>query len=89
MMLGLPIIGSNFPLWKKLINDNKCGITCDPTSPQKIADAILTLFSDATEIENKAQTSIELFNKCFTWTNEKQVLLNFYSSIIENSYNKI
>jgi len=89
MMLGLPIIGSNFPLWKKLINDNKCGITCDPTSPQKIADAILTLFSDATEIENKAQTSIELFNKCFTWTNEKQILLNFYSSIIENSYNKI
>lgn len=84
MMLGLPIIGSNFPLWKKLIEENGCGLTCDPTNPQKIADAIQTLFSDAIEIENKAQTSIELFNNCFTWTNEKQVLLDFYSSMIES-----
>jgi len=84
MMLGLPIIGTNFPLWKKIIDENGCGLTCNSSNSKEISDCILSLFSDANELENKARTSSIVYNNHYSWENEKRVLLNFYSSILEN-----
>ncbi len=84
MMLGLPIIGTNFPLWKKIIDENGCGLTCNSSNSKEISDCILSLFSDANELENKARTSSIVYNNYYSWENEKRVLLNFYSLILEN-----
>ncbi len=84
MMLGLPIIGTNFPLWKKIIDENGCGLTCNSSNSKEISDCILSLFSDANELENKARTSSIVYNNHYSWGNEKQLLLNFYSSFLEN-----
>jgi glycosyltransferase involved in cell wall biosynthesis len=36
MASGLPIIGSNFPLWKEIIEENACGVCVDPENPEDI-----------------------------------------------------
>ena len=43
MAAGLPVIGSNFPMWRDLLEKNKCGICVDPADPKAIAKAITYL----------------------------------------------
>ena len=37
MRAGIPVIASNFPKWKSIIEGNKCGICVDPLKPEEIA----------------------------------------------------
>jgi len=40
MSAGIPIIISNFPLWKSIIDENQCCICVDPMNPEEISKAI-------------------------------------------------
>ena len=39
MSAGIPVIASNFPKWKGIIQENNCGIFVDPTNAEDIANA--------------------------------------------------
>ena len=43
MSVGVPVIASNFPLWRRIIEGNQCGICVDPKKPEEIAAPILFL----------------------------------------------
>src|SRR5699024_2123598 len=43
MNAGLPIICSNFPIWKKFIKTYQCGIAVDPANDDEIKQALETL----------------------------------------------
>src|SRR5690625_7556260 len=40
MNAGLPIICSDFPVWKQFINKYECGITVDPYNETEIKNAL-------------------------------------------------
>jgi glycosyltransferase involved in cell wall biosynthesis len=81
MGAGLPVIASNFPLWKRILGDAGCGIFVDPLNPQQIAGAIefvLTHPKEAEEMGRRGQaTMLERYN----WNTEAEKLVNLYTGL--------
>lgn len=81
MSAGLPLIASDFPLWRRIIEETKCGLCVDPSSPQDIARAITSLLSNKTLCRAKGSAGRKAIMSRFNWMNEFEKLLNLYKDI--------
>lgn len=81
MEAGLPIIASDFSLWRKIINDANCGVIVNPLNPKDIARGIQYLIDNsgkATEMgENGRKAILEKYN----WKIEEKKLLSLYGEL--------
>ena len=85
MSAGLPIVCSDFPLWKEIVEDNDCGICVNPESAQEIAEAILYLNENKDKAEEMGRKGRKAVLKKYNWTAEAEKLLMFYSSLLGQS----
>ena len=81
MSASLPLIASDFPLWRRTIEGNQCGLCVDPSSPEEIAHAIATLLSNETLCREKGIAGRKAIMSSFNWRNESEKLLNLYERI--------
>lgn len=84
MSAGIPVIGSNYPLWKTIIEDNKCGICVDPENPQQIADAIDKLVTNKGLAEEMGKNGIKAVNEKYNWSIEEGKLFKLYEELLGN-----
>ena len=82
MSAGLPVIASNFPLWKQIVDGNKCGLCVDPFDPKAVADAIDYLVSHPKEAEQMAKNGQTAVLEKYNWNIEEKKLFEFYNKII-------
>jgi glycosyltransferase involved in cell wall biosynthesis len=78
MAAGLPIIASDFPLWRDIIDTSGCGIYVNPLNPNEIATSLNFLFSDPEMAEHKGESGKVAVVKKYNWEYEKNKLLHFY-----------
>ncbi|MFZ9848364.1 MAG: glycosyltransferase family 4 protein [Flavobacteriales bacterium] len=78
MMAGIPVIASDFPLWKQIIEEYNCGICVDPQNPNEIRKAILSLLSNDELAEKMGQNGKKVVFEKFNWKVEENKLLNLY-----------
>ncbi|OLO10223.1 glycosyl transferase [Chromohalobacter japonicus] len=83
MSAGVPVIGSHFPLWKKIIEGNQCGLCVDPLDSKAIGEAIDYLANHPEEAEQMGRNGQEAVLKHYNWDIEKQKLLDFYTSLVK------
>jgi len=81
MAAGIPVIASNFPLWRQIIERNQCGLCVDPLNPKAIADAIDYLVTYPEEAEQMGRNGQKAVLEQYNWGNEEQKLLDFYNSL--------
>ncbi|MNR34850.1 GDP-mannose-dependent alpha-(1-6)-phosphatidylinositol monomannoside mannosyltransferase [compost metagenome] len=82
MSAGIPVIGSNFPLWKTIIEGNQCGVCVDPADPVEIAAAIDHLFIHQSEArEMGVRGRIAVLEK-YNWDSEGAKLIALYQEIL-------
>lgn len=81
MSAGVPVIGSHFPLWKKIIEGNQCGICVDPLNPTAIADAIDYLVTHPVEAEQMGRNGQQAVQEKYNWKVEEKKLFDLYDSI--------
>lgn len=80
MCVGLPVICSDFPLWRSIIEDNQCGLCVDPLNPQAIAEAIDYLVTHPLESEKMGLNGQEAVKRIYNWSIEERKLLHLYES---------
>jgi glycosyltransferase involved in cell wall biosynthesis len=82
MSAGLPVIASDFPLWRSLVTKTGSGVVVDPSSPEAIADAMHYLLShpiEAAAMGTRARAAIE---QQYNWPAEAKNLLQGYDRLL-------
>ena len=82
MMFGVPIIASDFPLWREIVEGRKCGICVDPKDPKAIAAAIKTLLTDPQRAQQLSKNGIQSIKEKYNWENEKLKLVHAYKRLL-------
>lgn len=85
MAAGIPVIASDFPLWRGIIQEAGCGILVDPLDAHAIAAAIERLVTNDGEAQAMGQRGRKAVEKRYSWAHEEQTLLSFYSSLLPGS----
>jgi glycosyltransferase involved in cell wall biosynthesis len=82
MAAGLPVIASNFPLWKEIIEGNHCGIYVNPLKPKEIAKAIEYLIKHPKEAKRMGENGRKAVLEKYNWENESKKLLKIYEELL-------
>lgn len=82
MASGLPVIGSNFPLWQQIIAENNCGICVDPERPKEISEAINFIRNNPIEAREMGARGRILVTEKYNWKVEEQKLVSLYNDLI-------
>ena len=85
MAVGLPIIASNFPLWKEIVEGNKCGLTVDPLNPKEIAQAIEYLLEHPELRQEMGENGRRAVIEKYNWEQEAEKLLALYQRLLERA----
>ena len=81
MLAGLPIIASDFPLWKEIVEGNNCGLTVDPMNPQAIAAAVEYLLREPELMAEMSSNGRKAVLERYNWKRESEKLLNLYAEL--------
>jgi glycosyltransferase involved in cell wall biosynthesis len=81
MAAGIPVIASDFPLWVKIIEGNKCGICVDPLNINEIADAINWIMANPEKSQKMGQNGRRLIEEKFNWEEQGSKLLKIYEEL--------
>jgi len=84
MTAGLPVIASNFPLWKEIIEKNNCGICVNPLDPKEIGEAIEYLIKHPEEAKKMGENGKRAVLEKYNWDLEAKKLLKIYEIIFAN-----
>lgn len=85
MSVGIPVIASDFPLWRKIIEGNDCGLLVDPLKPDTIARAIDKLVSNPELAHRMGRNGRKAVEDQYNWQIEEGKLLAFYDSVLSHN----
>lgn len=83
MSAGIPVIASDFPLWREFVEGNDCGLCVDPHDPRKVAAAIDELVFDQDKARRMGENGRRAIVEQYNWEVEEQKLIRFYQKIID------
>lgn len=82
MAAGLPVIASDFPLWRTVIEENGCGICVPPDDPDSIRQAIMSLFRDRDLAQAMGARGRAVIEEKYSWDKEKLTLCALYDDLL-------
>ena len=81
MSAGLPLIASNFPLWREIIEGDNCGICVDPLDSGEIARVIRWFVEHPQEARLMGENGRKAVIKKYNWEFEFEKLLKVYKEL--------
>jgi glycosyltransferase involved in cell wall biosynthesis len=82
LAVGLPVVISDFPKLRKLIERLDCGLVADPTSPKAIADAVRKLYGAPAERQRLGENGRRAVREEYNWEKQERKLLDLYARLL-------
>lgn len=81
MAASLPVIASDFSVWRELIEDEQCGVFVDPMDTGAIADAIRSMRDHPAEARGMGTRGRNAVETKYSWERESERLLSVYREL--------
>ncbi|WP_291991153.1 glycosyltransferase family 4 protein [Candidatus Accumulibacter sp. ACC007] len=81
MAAGIPVIASDFPLWREIVGGSDCGICVDPLDPRAIGAAISYVVENPDRAEEMGRNGQRAVRDFYNWAAEEVKLFAFYQDI--------
>ena len=81
MAAGIPVIASDFPLWRAVVEAHACGLCVDPRDPPAIAAAIDYLASHPDIARRMGGNGRKAVCARYNWPREASKLIQFYEHL--------
>ncbi|KMT52515.1 glycosyl transferase [Pseudomonas fildesensis] len=81
MSAGVPVIASDFPLWRSVVIESECGLCVDPLDSQSIARAIDFLSENPEQARIMGSNGQLAIKNKYNWQIEEGKLLDYYKAL--------
>ena len=81
MSAGIPVIASDFPVWRQIVEPSGCGLLVDPLDPGAIAEAIEWLLAHPREAELMGNHGRCAITHLYNWEKEGAKLVATYAEL--------
>ncbi|WP_165939726.1 glycosyltransferase family 4 protein [Saccharopolyspora aridisoli] len=81
MAEGIPVVASDFPYWRGIVEEESCGLLVDPLDPKVIGEAMSGLAAEQARAEEMGANGRRAIVEEFNWGREKIRLLTMYRSL--------
>jgi len=85
MSIGIPVICSGFPVWKKLVEETGAGLCVNPVDKGEIKSAVKYLYLNREKAEKMGQNGRTSVKSSFKWEHEANKLEIFYQDLMKES----
>jgi glycosyltransferase involved in cell wall biosynthesis len=85
MAAAIPVIASDFPRWREIIGESRCGLLVDAADPSRIAAAIEWVLTHPAEAAAMGQRGREAVLSRYNWRSEGDKLLALYARLLDRA----
>ncbi|MEX2595729.1 MAG: glycosyltransferase [Salibacteraceae bacterium] len=83
MAVGLPVITSNFQLYRQVVERHRTGMCVDPLRESEISMALENVLTSDDRVNTFAQNGVKAVEEEYYWGREFEKLLSAYNNLIE------
>lgn len=82
MSAGIPVIASDFPLWREIVEGAGCGLLVDPGDPRAIAGAMEWISDHPREAAEMGRRGRRAVERIYNWDREASKLVDLYTALL-------
>jgi glycosyltransferase involved in cell wall biosynthesis len=82
MAAGIPVVASDFPSWREIIEKHRCGICVPARQPAAIAGALRWLVANPSAAQDMGERGLEAVKLYYNWEAESARLIQLYEELV-------
>ena len=88
MAASIPVICTNYRLWKEIVENNHCGICVESNNIGQIANAIEYLVNNPQVAKTMGKNGRSAVEQKYNWTTQEKILFDLYENLAATLPNK-
>lgn len=82
LLMGMPVICTDFDLWKEVVEKNHCGICVNPSDANAIMEAIVYIQKNQKEAYQMGLNGQKAVLAEYNWDSQERILFSVYEKIV-------
>lgn len=82
MRMGMPIIVSDFAVWRNIIELNNIGLAVSPDDKTALPRAVKWVMDHPEAVRKMGDRASRLVHEKYSWTSQEKTLLDFYETLL-------